>query len=94
MGANQTRPIASGRFSPLGPLGAVDLGYDLVEARDSGADVTSSIWRHFPRQLASLILVLMGQTAGLVGIKQFLQPGALRARFRLVHTVSMLTLSI
>jgi len=37
------------RFSPRGPLGVVDLGYDLVEARDSGADVTSSIRRYVPR---------------------------------------------
>lgn len=58
---------------------------DLVEARNSGADVASSVRRNLSLKAVSLILGSMIPAIGLVTFEQILKSGTLRLRGPLVH---------
>ena len=59
-------------FSPLMSLIIFDLSNDVVEARDSRADVAGAIRYGVMRRIAPLIVLLVSNAAGLIGIEQFL----------------------
>jgi hypothetical protein len=59
------------RFSSLTFFVIFDLGYDLIQARNSGADVASSVSCAVTGPISSLIFLLLGKAACVVCIKQF-----------------------
>jgi hypothetical protein len=75
-----------GRRAPFrSASGLATLGNDLVEARNPGADIVSSIRGHLALNAASFVVGSMVPAVGLICIEHILQPSPLHLRLPFVH---------